>query len=58
MGDLNSEENDDPVKIIRHNMIDSKSVSGMKPNGPSGTFNGFEPDSELNRRIDFIFISS
>ncbi|MBN2480205.1 MAG: endonuclease/exonuclease/phosphatase family protein [Bacteroidales bacterium] len=57
MGDLNCVEVDEPVQYISGVLTDSKTYSMMKPYGPAGTFNGFEPNSKLDRRIDFIFTS-
>ena len=55
MGDLNCEAQDDPVQHILSKMKDSRTISGHEPYGPEGTFNGFEMNSLLQRRIDYIF---
>jgi len=57
MGDLNCEEGDEPVRLISSILTDCKIMSVKKPYGPEGTFNGFDANSQLRRRIDYIFIS-
>ncbi|WP_159520012.1 endonuclease/exonuclease/phosphatase family protein [Sunxiuqinia indica] len=56
MGDLNLTPNQKPIKIIETEFFDSKKVSEQAPYGPEGTFNGFDFNSELKRRIDYIFV--
>ncbi|WP_321285397.1 endonuclease/exonuclease/phosphatase family protein [uncultured Sunxiuqinia sp.] len=56
MGDLNLTPNQKPIEIIETEFFDSKKVSEQVPYGPEGTFNGFDFNSELKRRIDYIFV--
>ena len=39
-------------------MIDTKDFSKSKPFGPIGTFNNFEFDKPVTKRIDYIFTSN
>ncbi len=57
MGDFNLEPETEPIQTIKTLLNDSKEVSVIKPFGPSGTFNNFEFDKPVTRRIDFIFVS-
>lgn len=58
MGDFNSEPNDEPIKILEKFMIDGLKISLKKLQGPTGTFNGFDVHSSMDRRIDYIFTKS
>lgn len=58
MGDFNSEPNDEPIKILEKFMIDGLKISLKKLQGPTGTFNGFDVRSSMDRRIDYIFTKS
>ena len=53
MGDLNSAPDESPIKLLSKNLDDSFNSTIIKE--PYGTFNGFELDSDLNNRIDYIF---
>lgn len=57
MGDFNLEPETEPIQTIKTLLNDSKEVSVIKPFGPYGTFNNFEFDKPVTRRIDFIFVS-
>jgi len=62
MGDMNSSQNDDPIKTItsRTNKIplfNSAEISVAGHYGPTGTFNGFTSHELSNDPIDFIFVS-
>lgn len=57
MGDFNLEPETENIQLIKSKLVDSKEVSVNKPFGPSGTFNNFEFDKPVTRRIDYIFIS-
>ncbi len=57
MGDLNAEPNDKPIAILNTSLNDSKRMSKEKPFGPNGTFNNFEFDKPVSKRIDYIYIS-
>lgn len=56
MGDFNSEPTDEPIKILSAKLSDGDSSSKTNIYGPIGTFNGFEKDKLVNKRIDYIFI--
>lgn len=58
MGDFNSEPTDQRIINLSKQMIDSRTVSMQPPFGSYGTFNGFKPNENLNKRIDYIFISN
>lgn len=55
-GDFNMEDTHESIKFIEQHLRDSKAVSKLVF-GPSGTFNNFEFDKPVTRRIDFIFVS-
>ena len=55
MGDFNAQPDDEPVKIIKEKMKDTRDVSISPPFGPEGTANGFEFDKPVTKRIDYIF---
>jgi endonuclease/exonuclease/phosphatase family metal-dependent hydrolase len=57
MGDFNLVPKSEPILSVLETMNDSKNVSGLKPFGPEGTFNGFNYFESQNRRIDYIFVS-
>ncbi len=56
MGDLNAVPESEPIQFLNKVMFDSKIVSGKKPFGPEGTFNGFDTSHPLDYRIDYIFV--
>lgn len=56
MGDFNMEANHESIKFIENHLNDSKSIA-INKYGPHGTFNNFEFDKPVARRIDFIFLS-
>lgn len=57
-GDLNLVPEETPITLIKKQMADSYEVSELKPYGPLGTFNGFDFERPLKRRIDYIFVSA
>ncbi|MCK5638427.1 MAG: endonuclease/exonuclease/phosphatase family protein [Flavobacteriaceae bacterium] len=57
MGDLNAEPDNNPILILNSELNDSKEISIEKPFGPTGTFNAFQFDKSVTKRIDYIFIS-
>jgi endonuclease/exonuclease/phosphatase family metal-dependent hydrolase len=57
MGDFNLTPETAPIEYIKQHLTDSKSISQEKPYGPDGTFNGFDFNSKLPDRIDFIFVN-
>jgi len=56
MGDLNSEPEEEPIQVLRGNLDDAREISIVPPYGPEGTFNAFDVDSIVSRRIDYIFV--
>lgn len=56
MGDLNVEPDNELIANLKQNFIDTKEVSNLKF-GPKGTFNGFNYNNPVTRRIDYIFVS-
>ena len=55
MGDFNSIPNSPPVKEIITELSDALQISKEKLRGPRGTFNGFNEDLPIEKRIDYIF---
>ena len=55
MGDFNSIPNSSPVKEIKTELSDALQISLEKLQGPRGTFNGFNEDLLIEKRIDYIF---
>ena len=55
MGDLNCLPNSKPIKILKSKLEDSHDISVKEPSGPTGTFNGFDLDRPIKKRIDYIF---
>lgn len=56
MGDLNLTPDQKPIQFIQNQMTDGKMGSETSFYGPTGTFNGFDPNMVLDRRIDYIFV--
>lgn len=56
MGDLNSEPNSKPIKIISEKLNDGITISKNPFNGPLETFTGFSINLKENKRIDYIFV--
>ena len=56
-GDLNSTPEDDPIRVLKRHLEDSRDISETALDGPAGTFNGFDLSSSLTERIDYIFVS-
>jgi len=54
-GDFNVTPDTDPYANIINYMDDDSKKSKTKPAGPYGTFSGFDVNSKLERRIDYIF---
>lgn len=57
MGDFNLEPETENIQMFKNVLNDSKEISIKEPFGPTGTFNGFEFDQPINRRIDYLFVS-
>lgn len=56
MGDFNLEPESNPIKTITSTLDDSKNIAKLTF-GPKGTFNGFNFNKTVKRRIDYIFVS-
>lgn len=56
MGDLNAEPDSKPISILKLELNDAHEVSVEKPFGPTGTFNAFQFNKPVTKRIDYIFI--
>ena len=57
MGDFNALPDSPPIKFLSKHFSDSREVTQKKPDGPIGTFNGFDTTHPLDIRIDYIFVS-
>jgi len=57
MGDLNSEPNSRPIKILKTKLNDALEISSTILYGPTGTFNGFSKNLNIDKRIDYFFTS-
>ena len=55
-GDFNAEPHESPITVITTYLEDPIETVDLK--GPLGTFNGFDLDANLDRRIDYIFCKS
>ena len=55
MGDFNSIPDSGPIKILKQDMIDGLRISSKNLQGPQGTFNGFDVNNPISKRIDYIF---
>ena len=56
-GDFNLTPEQKPIELISQALNDSKSISKESPYGPDGTFNGFDFNSPLKERIDYVFVN-
>ena len=56
-GDFNLESDSSGVQVILGEMTDTHVAMGKNAFGPDGTFNGFEFNKPVERRIDYIFVS-
>ncbi|WP_229719366.1 endonuclease/exonuclease/phosphatase family protein [Winogradskyella schleiferi] len=56
MGDFNVEPNSDVISNVSKVMLDSKQIAEVEF-GSDGTFNGFNYNEPVTRRIDYIFVS-
>ena len=52
-GDFNAEPQQEPILVLKNNYHDPADTISIK--GPTGTFNGFDLEANLDRRIDYIF---
>ena len=56
MGDFNMTPDAKPIERIENNFYDSRKVTEQAPYGPEGTYNGFDIDSDLKTRLDYLFV--
>ncbi len=56
MGDLNSKPESNPIQTLTSKLGDTFSLSTQEHEGPIGTFNGFDPSTPLDNRIDYVFV--
>ena len=56
-GDFNLTPEEKPLILIRQKLKDSRQISKAVPQGPVGTFNGFDFASKLENRIDYVFVN-
>ncbi|WP_410222358.1 endonuclease/exonuclease/phosphatase family protein [Pedobacter sp.] len=57
MGDLNVTPETEAITTIKSFLQDSKDITEEPPYGPNGTFNDFNYNSPLKKRIDYIFVN-
>ena len=57
MGDFNSEPQENRILELKKIMNDSREFCLEKPFGPIGTFNNFQYNEPVTKRIDYIFLS-
>ena len=55
MGDFNLMPEEKPIHLIQKKMDDDQLISKTPYEGPIGTFNGFDINDPMDRRIDYIF---
>ena len=55
-GDFNMEDTHESIQFIEQHLQDSKAIANLVF-GPTGTFNNFEFNIPVIRRIDYIFVS-
>ena len=58
MGDFNSIPDSPPVIEIKTELSDALQISLEKLKGPRGTFNGFNENLTIEKRIDYIFTNN
>ncbi|TRW25864.1 endonuclease/exonuclease/phosphatase family protein [Flavobacterium zepuense] len=56
-GDFNLEDDSESIKLIASQLKDSKAIA-KQVFGPDGTFNNFEFNKPVTKRIDYIFTAS
>ena len=55
MGDFNLRPEEKPIHSIQNKMDDGQHISKTRIKGPKGTFNGFDSNDPMEKRIDYIF---
>ncbi|WP_339706090.1 endonuclease/exonuclease/phosphatase family protein [uncultured Kriegella sp.] len=58
MGDLNLAPEEEPIRFLQKQLTDGQMSTRKAFYGPTGTSNGFDPNRELKRRIDYIFVNN
>jgi len=58
MGDLNALPDSKPIQHLKTVLDDGMVISKTPLYGPPGTFTGFNPTMEVDKRIDYIFTSN
>jgi len=56
MGDLNAEPGQPPIELLSNQYLDAGACQDCVVFGPEGTYNGFDINNPLDRRIDYIFV--
>ncbi|MFN8353942.1 MAG: endonuclease/exonuclease/phosphatase family protein [Spirosomataceae bacterium] len=56
VGDFNSDPETEQIKTLQGFLQDAYLISKKKPYGPVGTFNGFQANAPLDKRIDYVFV--
>lgn len=56
MGDFNITPDAKPIARLESVYYDCSKVTEQAPYGPEGTYNGFDMDSDLKKRIDYLFV--
>ena len=57
-GDFNLAPEELPISLIKKYLDDSRDISETPPYGPVGTFTSFDWNAPMEKRIDYIFVSS
>ncbi len=57
VGDFNTTSETEPIATMQDALRDAYKVSAAPSYGPLGTYNGFQFNLPLTRRIDYIFVS-
>ncbi|MCF8335422.1 MAG: endonuclease/exonuclease/phosphatase family protein [Bacteroidales bacterium] len=56
MGDLNAVPDEEPIEVIDEKLKDARLASETEPFGPEGTYNRFNYEEPVKRRLDYIFV--
>ncbi|WP_373518567.1 endonuclease/exonuclease/phosphatase family protein [Pricia sp.] len=57
-GDFNLAPDETPIQTLKNYMEDGQQITKALFYGPSGSFNGFDLEMILDRRIDYIFVKN
>ncbi len=57
IGDFNATPEAEAIQVILNKLLDSKEIAQKASIGPEGTYNGFDTNHPLDRRIDYIFVN-